>query len=99
MKRSRFTESRIAGILKEAPAGLPVELCCQHQLSGATHSKWKSKQDSPPLECWCLFSAKFALSSVGILQRAAFSGTFLPVYSYCSRFSEEQHSTGRLPKP
>ena len=69
MKRSRFTESRIAGILKEAPAGLPVELCCQHQLSGATHSKWKSKQDSPPLECWCLFSAKFALSSVGILQR------------------------------
>ena len=43
MKRSRFTESRIAGILKEAPAGLPVELCCQHQLSGATHYKWKSK--------------------------------------------------------
>ena len=24
--------------------------------------------DSPPLECWCLSSAKFALSSVGILQ-------------------------------
>jgi len=44
MKRSRFTESWIAGIRKEAPAVLPVELCCQHQLSGATHSKWKSKQ-------------------------------------------------------
>ena len=25
--------------------------------------------DSPPLECWCLFSARFTLSRVGIFQR------------------------------
>ena len=27
------------------------------------------KRDSPPLECWCLSSARFALSRVVILQR------------------------------
>ena len=47
MKRSRFTESRIVGILKEAQEGLPVnELCRQHQIRGATHYKWKSKYGS-----------------------------------------------------
>jgi len=45
MKRSRFTESQIAGILKEALRRFAVnELCRQHQISGAPYYKWKSKQ-------------------------------------------------------
>ena len=34
---------------------------------------------------------------LGFCKETAFSGTFPPVYSDCSRFSEEQHSRGRLP--
>ena len=33
----------------------------------------------------------------GFCKETAFSGAFTPVYSYFSRFSEEQHSRGRLP--
>ena len=40
MKRSRYTEEQIIGILKEQEAGVPVgELCCKH----ATFYNWKSK--------------------------------------------------------
>jgi len=31
---------------------------------------------------------------LGFCKETAFSGTFPPVYSYFSRFSEEQHSRG-----
>ena len=44
MKRSRFSESQIVGILKEADAGRAVkELCREHGVSPATYYKWKSK--------------------------------------------------------
>jgi len=34
MKRKRFTEKQIGGILKEHEAGVPVtELCCKHGVS------------------------------------------------------------------
>jgi len=36
------------------------------------------KRDSPPLECWCLSSARFALSRVGILQRDGVSRCVSP---------------------
>jgi putative transposase len=44
MKRSRFSEEQIIGILKEQEAGMPtVELCRRHGVSPATFYKWKSK--------------------------------------------------------
>jgi len=44
MKRSRFSEEQIIGILKEQEAGIPtVEVCRRHGISPATFYKWKSK--------------------------------------------------------
>ena len=44
MKRSRFSEEQIIGILKEQEAGTPtVEVCRRHGVSPATFYKWKSK--------------------------------------------------------
>jgi len=41
---SRFTDSQIMAILKEADSGLTVqEICRQHGISPATFHKWKSK--------------------------------------------------------
>jgi putative transposase len=44
LKKSRFTDGQIIGILKQAEAGTPVpELCREHGISSATFYKWRSK--------------------------------------------------------
>ena len=44
MKKSRFTDSQILAILKQAEAGTPVpELCREHSMSNATFYKWRAK--------------------------------------------------------
>lgn len=44
MKKSRFTEAPIMGVLRQAEGGLPVsELCRQHGISSATFYKWRAK--------------------------------------------------------
>jgi putative transposase len=44
MKKSRFTDSQIINILKQAENGTPVsELCREHGMSDATFYKWRAK--------------------------------------------------------
>ena len=44
MKTSRYSDSQIMAILKQAEAGSPVpELCREHGMSSATFYKWRSK--------------------------------------------------------
>ena len=44
MKRSRFSEEQIIGLLKEHQAGATAaDLCRKHSVSDATFYKWRSK--------------------------------------------------------
>jgi putative transposase len=44
MKKSRFTDSQIMAILKQAENGVPVsELCREHGMSSATFYNWRAK--------------------------------------------------------
>lgn len=44
MKKSRFTDSQIIAVFKQAEAGTPLpELCREHGISSATFYKWRSK--------------------------------------------------------
>jgi putative transposase len=44
MKKSRFSETQIVSILKQADGGRAVkELCREHGISEATYYNWKSK--------------------------------------------------------
>ncbi len=44
MKTSRYSDSQIMAILKQAEAGTPVpELCREHGMSSATFYKWRAK--------------------------------------------------------
>lgn len=44
MKKSRYSDSQILGILKQAEAGTPVpKLCREHGMSSATFYQWRRK--------------------------------------------------------
>lgn len=44
MKTSKFTDSQIIAILKQAESGTPVAaLCREHGMSNATFYKWRAK--------------------------------------------------------
>jgi len=44
MKRSRFSDEQISGILKEQEAGAATaDVCRHHGISGTTFYKWKTK--------------------------------------------------------
>ena len=44
MKKSRFTDSQITAVLKQAEVGTPVvDLCREHGISNATFYKWRAK--------------------------------------------------------
>ena len=44
MKKSKYSDSQIIAILKQAEGGTPVpELCREHGMSSATFYKWRTK--------------------------------------------------------
>jgi putative transposase len=44
MRKTRYTEEQIIGILKEVDAGVPiVEVCRKYGISDATYYNWKAK--------------------------------------------------------
>jgi len=44
MKKVKYSEEQIIGVLKEAEAGMPiVELCRKYGISDATYYNWKAK--------------------------------------------------------
>ena len=44
MNKSRYSDSQIMAILKQAEAGAPVpELCREHGMSSASFYKWRAK--------------------------------------------------------
>jgi putative transposase len=44
MKKSRFSDTQILSILKQAESGVPVpEICREHGISSATFYNWRSK--------------------------------------------------------
>lgn len=51
MKKSKFTEAQILGILKERESGLSVtELCRKHGISEQTFHNWKKKYSGMTLD-------------------------------------------------
>lgn len=44
MKKSKFSDSQVMAILKQAEAGAPVpQVCREHGISSATFYKWRAK--------------------------------------------------------
>jgi len=44
MKKSRYSDSQILAIIKQAESGVPIpELCREHGMSGASFYKWREK--------------------------------------------------------
>jgi putative transposase len=44
MKKARYSDVQIMGILKQAESGIPVsELCREHGMSNASFYKWRAK--------------------------------------------------------
>jgi putative transposase len=60
MKRSRFTDSRIIEVWKQAEVGTPVpDLCREYGVRSATFYKWRAKRD------WILVFTQSGLITVG----------------------------------
>ena len=58
MRKSRYSDSQIMAILKQAEAGTPVPaLCREHGMSSALFYKWRSKYGVVRLKLYFEFHA------------------------------------------
>jgi len=49
MKKKKYSDAQIMGILRQAESGVPVsELCGEHGMSNASFYKWRSKFGGMP---------------------------------------------------
>ena len=59
MKQSRYSDSQIMSILKQAESGIPVPaLCREHGMSSATFYKWRAKYGGMEASSSCLLRRK-----------------------------------------
>ncbi len=82
MKTSRFSDSQIISILKQAEAGSPVpELCREHGISSATFYKWRAKFGGMDAS---LMLPNISSSTRRVLSRIRVSGMYrvTPVCAY-----------------
>nr|WP_261602714.1 transposase [Photobacterium sp. TY1-4] len=69
MKKSRYTDSQILAILKQAEAGTPVpELCREHGMSSATFYKWRAKYGGMDRVRLRMFNFRTAVISLGLVE-------------------------------
>ena len=53
MKKARYGDAQIMGILKQADSGVPVsELCREHGMSNASFYKWRAKFGGMDASMW-----------------------------------------------
>jgi len=75
MKKSRFTDSQIMAILKQAEAGTPVaELCREHGMSNASFYKWRSRfggMDASMMAVWKNWKTKTVASKKCMLKNGS----------------------------
>lgn len=56
MKKSRYTDSQIINILKQAEAGTPApDLCREHGMSSASFYKWLAKGGAAERQWKCCY--------------------------------------------
>ncbi len=66
MRKSKFTESQIVGILGEGEVGLPVaEICRKHGISNATYYQWKWSCPNSP-DTLTLSSRLIGFNDIGV---------------------------------
>ncbi len=67
MRKSKFSETQIVGILKDAEAGVPVnDLLRKHGVSRATFFKWRSKHGGASVSNVKRLYADLALENAAI---------------------------------
>lgn len=70
MKKSRFTDSQIVAILKQAEAGTPVaDLCREYGMSSASFYQWRSKYGGMDASLRCLIYCESAAYHRGGIEK------------------------------